>query len=271
MEVYSKHSTNIHQDGTGPPYVHKNALDIADPCLDAVCTANLHLEAESQADPHQEPIQNLSIHEHSNEEPRSSPYTSNQGKGPSSVPLAGLPLTNPDLPCLAIQAENCLQQTDRISTCIVLEAESLDKLHNIYSEETEGSSVPKKNYTGPSMLHMDTEGQNLNQQSSQALDKALLNMLDQLGQQIVKTGGVTFAVVGITGLVSAIIFLNELDHLVVMLLKLFSVTPLLLAWYWISSNSEIRQVTDAVFLAWFKMILRWRFLPKIVRNLAEKL
>jgi hypothetical protein len=75
---------------------------------------------------------------------------------------------------------------------------------------------------------------------------------------------------GITGAISATVFLNELDSLVEVLLKCYIVTPML-AWYWISGNPEIRQVTDTMFLTWIKTTLGWQFWPKIVRDVAEKI
>jgi hypothetical protein len=71
--------------------------------------------------------------------------------------------------------------------------------------------------------------------------------------------------IGITGAISAIVFLNKLDSLVEVLLKCYIVTPLL-AWYWISGNAEICQVTDTMFLTWIKMSLGWQCWPKIVRT-----
>jgi hypothetical protein len=64
---------------------------------------------------------------------------------------------------------------------------------------------------------------------------------------------------GITGAISAIVFLNELVSLVEVLLKCYIVTPLL-AWCWISGKAEIRQVTDIMLLTWIKMTLGWQYM-----------
>jgi len=94
--------------------------------------------------------------------------------------------------------------------------------------------------------------------------------LDQLGHQIMETGGVTFGAVCATGALATFVFQSELDFLVGFFLRCASVMPLL-AWFWISGRGEIREATDAIFLTWFKMVFSCCLWPQIVRTWAENI
>ena len=72
------------------------------------------------------------------------------------------------------------------------------------------------------------------------------DILEKLAQRVARTGGITFALITCQSTFAALVFLNEWIWLVPLGLKLFNVLPTLLAWYWISSQSDIRMVTDAL-------------------------
>ena len=79
--------------------------------------------------------------------------------------------------------------------------------------------------------------------------------LDQLIQRVNWKGSITFAVTGSVGLFASVMFLNQLDYLVVVFMKAVSVMSPLLAWYWISVREDSRAATDAMFAAGLKMVL----------------
>jgi hypothetical protein len=221
------------------------AADIPRPSLQAVDPNNLHFEAASADDDLHQKLGDILVCK----------FVANAELNGGSTEQDGAPLET--------VGRTVLQGVDQDPPCF---------LH----QEIRGSTISKEDRRVLSSLPMDTGGQKFQhgylQQSRQSLGKYLVipSVLDQLGQQIVQTGGVTFVSTGITGALSAIVFLNELDSLVEVLLKCYIVTPLL-AWYWISGNAEIRQVTDTMFLTWIKTTLGWQFWPKIVRDMAEKI
>ncbi len=234
---------NVHQNGTGYPDSQANAADIPRPSLQAADPNNVHFEVASADDDLHQKLRDILV-----------------CKFVANVELNG-GSSNQDGAPLETVSRTVLQGADQDPPCF---------LH----QEIRGSTLSKEDSRG--LFSLDTGGQKFQhgyrQQSRQSLGKDMVfpSVLDQLGQQIVQTGGVTFVSTGITGAISAIVFLNELDSLVEVLLKCYIVTPLL-AWYWISGNPEIRQVTDTMFLTWIKVTLGWQFWPKIVRNLSEKI
>jgi hypothetical protein len=82
-------------------------------------------------------------------------------------------------------------------------------------------------------------------------------------------GGLTFIVMASVGIGASVIFINQLDQLVMVFLKTVSLMSPLLAWYWISSKSESRSVMDSMLATLLKMAVGWHCWPKSLQSWAE--
>jgi hypothetical protein len=94
-------------------------------------------------------------------------------------------------------------------------------------------------------------------------------LLDQLVQRINQKGGVTFVIMACLGIFAFFIFMKELDWVVMILLKVFSIANLLLPWYWISGQSNIRTATNAMFAAGLKAVLGYQCWPTKLQSWAD--
>jgi hypothetical protein len=94
-------------------------------------------------------------------------------------------------------------------------------------------------------------------------------LLDQLVQRINQKGVVTFVVMACLGIFAIIIFTKELDQVVTILLKAVSMANLLLPLYWISSKSDIRTATNALFAASLKAVLGYQCWPARIQSWAD--
>jgi hypothetical protein len=105
------------------------------------------------------------------------------------------------------------------------------------------------------------EGQSLPLATSNEINNGRINnfrteTLNLLVRHLNQKGGTTFLVSVIISTLAGLLIVNQMDELVFVFLKCAIVSSLLLAWYWISAQDEIRTATDVMFLNVLKGIQR---------------